>query len=123
MVTATDRLEGVSAVGGTRIDAEDAIFIIKPCKSIEWGANMKISSKSAKWYTYETLLVITNLSIMKLTWLGRERAKNAHDLIVEQVRDGNIRSMVDLYSLMSSFSYRYGAPVVLIETKLERYYD
>ena len=117
------RLEKVKAVGGTKIVGRDAVFIIKPCKSVHWGESMNVNGKGAKWYSYDALLVVTNLSVMKLAWFGQVGAKTIHDNVVNEVRKGKIRSIVDLYSLMSSHSQRYGAPVMLVETKLERYYD
>lgn len=115
--------EKIAAVGGKRINAKDAIFIIKPRSSIHWGENMSINSKAAKWFTYDCLLVVTNLAVMRLSWEGRNIAKAAHDSVVNEVRMGRVKSMIDLYSLMSKYGNRYGMPIKLAETKLERYYD
>lgn len=118
-----ERRQKVNAVGGKRIYGSDVVFIIKPCKSVQWGENMNINSSGAKWYTYDSLIVVTNLETAKLAWFGRLNEKIIHDNIVNEVRTGKVRSLVELYSLISTYCNRYGAPVKLIETKLERHYD
>lgn len=85
-----------------------------------WGENLSKSAKSAKWIEYDGLIVVTPFLVMKLSWVGK-RTKYAHDRIVSAVRDGKVKCMVDLYSLIGKEANRYGAPTMLVETKLERY--
>lgn len=117
------QLCSINSIGSKTILGKDAVFVIKPCKYIHWGDNLNINSPNAKWHEYEALIVVTRLATMKLTWAGKERAKFAHDDVVNKVKSGRIRSLVDLYSYMSRHGNQYGMPIMLTQTKLERFID
>ncbi len=121
MVITKDRVDKINAVGGLRIDAKDAIFIIKRCKSVQWGENVSYSSPGAIWYEYDALIVITHFHVLKLSWFEMRQGKAANDKIVETIRSGKIKSLIDLYSEISQYINIYRSPITLVETKLERY--
>lgn len=118
-----DRLKEIKAVGGNVVYTKDAVFIIKRVRSTHWGNRMNINSKSADWFEYDALLVVTNLVVMKLTWLGKMVERRMYDRVIKDVKEGKVNGIVDFYSLLGSRINRYHAPLVLVETKLERFYD
>jgi hypothetical protein len=121
-IITSDTYKKTSIPNGRRIKAHDAIFIIKEDRSIHWGKYVTYSSKQSVWHTFNTLVVVTNLQVMKLSW-ANVAGKKAHDMIVSKVARRKIRSLVDLNSEISRFSNRYGIPVMLVRTKLEYFND
>lgn len=114
--------EKIAAIGGSRLEASDAVFIIKKYRSTHWGKYVTYTSNRSVWYEYDSLIVITGLQTLKLTWTANN-GRLAHDKIVDEVKAGRIKSMVSLYSEMNKHANRYGMPIALISTNLEYYND
>lgn len=112
----------VSSLGGRSIQAKDATFIVKRVKTMQWGKYISYTDPKSYWYEYDALFVICITGTLKLAWVD-SRSKQQHDEIVNKVKDGHVKCMVDLLEELSKYNERYGAPIKLISTKLEWFYD